>query len=96
MAGLSGCAVAEANVESQALAAVLVEHGEDAPLAAMVGAVTDEVPSPDVVDPLGLRRDRAGGFAASPGSLGPSFDPQPMFAPDALHEFTSGLPAFTS
>ena len=55
-----------------------------------------EVPSPNVVDPLGFGRDGAGRVAWSSGPLGPPLDPQPVFAPDALHELASHLPALAA
>ena len=91
-----GCCELAGDVESQALPSVLVEHREDAQLAAVVGAVADEVPAPDVVDALRLGGDGAGGAATSAGPFGPALDPQPMLAPDALHELASHLPAFAA
>ena len=82
------------DVEGQALPAVLVDDREDAQLAAVVGAITHEVPAPDVVDPLCPRWDRASGATPSSGSFDPSLDPQVALPPDALDELAPGLPAF--
>ena len=69
---------------------------EDAPLAAVVGAVADEVPSPDVVYCLRSGREGAGRAASSPGPLGPPLDPQAMLTADTLHELATHLPALAA
>ena len=84
------------DVQGEAFAAVLVQDREDAQLAAVVGAVADKVPAPDVVDGLRLGRNDPGGLTPSPGPLGPPLNPQPMLAPDARHELASDLPAFAA
>jgi hypothetical protein len=81
------------HVQRQAFPAVLVDHRQDAQLAPVVGPIGHKVPTPDVVEPLGLRRDRAGGAASPPGSSPPALHPQPTLPPDALHQLASHLPA---
>ncbi len=50
-------------------------------------------PTPDVVEPLRSRGDRARGTAPSSGPSLPTFHPQPAVSPDALHELAPHLPA---
>ncbi len=52
------CRELSRHAEGQTLAGVFVEDREDAQLAPVVGAVTEEVPSPDVVYALCFGGDR--------------------------------------
>jgi len=47
------------HMQGEAFPAVLVDEAEDAQSPTIVGAVGHEVPAPDVVEPLGPRRDGA-------------------------------------
>ena len=69
------------DVECEAIPAVLIKDGEDAQLAAVVGAITAGVPAPHVLDVLGARRDGARGATSSSRTLGPPPDTQAVLAP---------------
>ena len=81
------------HMQREAFPTVLVEEGQDAQPPAVVGAIGHEVPAPNVVEPLGPRRDRARGLASSATSRQPSLHPQPALAPQTLYQLLAHLPA---
>src|ERR1700677_257489 len=80
-------------MQREAFPAVLIDQAEDAQSSAIVGAVGHEVPTPDVIEPLGPRRDHTGGTSSSSGTRQPPFHTQSAVAPQALHQLFAHLPA---
>jgi hypothetical protein len=73
-------------MESEAFPAVLIDEAEDAQSSAVVGAVGDKVPTPDVVEAFGSCRDDPGGAASSSPPWPPPLHPQTGVSSQPLHQ----------